>query len=148
GAPPGRDSFPTRRSSDLSTRVRTSERTMVCFPNGRLAETRTENYAARDRFRFYTVLGLTYGTSAAQMRQILAGVDGELRGQSKFYPGGSSVRFKALSESSLDVEVEAFFATADWNEFTLVRQELLLRLLEIVEGAGAELAFPTRTVLL
>ncbi|TMB32785.1 MAG: mechanosensitive ion channel family protein [Deltaproteobacteria bacterium] len=72
-----------------STRVRTSERTMVCFPNGRLAETRTENYAARDRFRFYTVLGLTYGTSAAQMRQILAGVDGELRGQSKFYPGGS-----------------------------------------------------------
>ena len=131
-----------------STRVRTSERTMVCFPNGRLAETRTENYAARDRFRFYTVLGLTYGTSAAQMRQILAGVDGELRGQSKFYPGGSSVRFKALSESSLDVEVEAFFATADWNEFTLVRQELLLRLLEIVEGAGAELAFPTRTVLL
>ena len=131
-----------------STRVRTSERTMVCFPNGRLAETRTENYAARDRFRFYTVLGLTYGTSAAQMRQILAGVDGELRGQSKFYPGGSSVRFKALSESSLDVEVEAFFATADWNEFTLVRQELLLRLLEIVEGAGAGLAFPTRTVLL
>src|SRR5436853_176324 len=43
-----------------SPRVRTADRTVVCFPNGRLAETRTENYAARDRFRFYTVLGLTY----------------------------------------------------------------------------------------
>jgi MscS family membrane protein len=129
-----------------STRVRTPERTVVCFPNGRLAETRTENFAERDRFRFYAILGLTYGTSAAQMRQILAGIEGELRGQSKFHPGGSAVRFKALSESSLDVEVEAFFATADWNEFTLLRQDLLLRLLEIVEGAGAELAFPTRTI--
>ena len=131
-----------------STRVRTPERTIVCFPNGRLAETRTENYADRDRFRFYAILGLTYGTSAARMRQILAGIEAELRGQPKFHPGGSSVRFKALSESSLDIEVEAFFVTADWNEFTLLRQDLLLRLLEIVEGAGAELAFPTRTVLL
>jgi MscS family membrane protein len=94
------------------------------------------------------MLGLTYGTSAAQMRQILAGIEGELRGQPKFHPGGSSVRFKALSESSLDVEVEAFFAAADWNEFTLLRQDLLLRLLDIVEEAGAELAFPTRTILL
>src|SRR3954466_3682033 len=131
-----------------STRVRTSERTVVCFPNGRLAETRTENYAARDRFRFYTILGLTYGTSAAQMRQILAGVEAELRGQPKFHPGGSSVRFKALSESSLDVEVEAFFTTADFAAFTVVRQEMLLRLLEVVERAGADLAFPTRTIVM
>jgi len=131
-----------------STRVRTPERTVVCFPNGRLAETRTENYAARDRFRFYTMLGLTYGTTAAQMRTILSRIEEELRGRPKFYPAGSSVRFKALSESSLDVEVEAFFATLDWSEFTLVRQDLLLRLLEIVEAAGAELAFPTRTILL
>ena len=131
-----------------STRVRTLDRTVVCFPNGRLAEMRTENYAARDRLRFFVVLGLTYGTSAAQMRQILAGVDAELRAQPKFHADGSSVRFKALSESSLDLEITAYFATTVWDEFTLLRQELLLRLLEIVEGAGAELAFPTRTVLL
>ena len=94
------------------------------------------------------MLGLTYGTTAAQMRRILTGIEEELRGRPKYYPGGSSVRFKALSESSLDVEVDAYFATADWGEFTLVRQDMLLRLLEIVEAAGAELAFPTRTILL
>ena len=122
-----------------STRVRTADRTVVCFPNGRLAEMRTENFAERDRLRFNVMLGLTYDTSAAQMRQILAGIEGELRGHAKFHPQGSSVRFKALSESSLDVEVDAYFATTNWAEFTLLRQEMLLRLLEIVEGAGSAL---------
>lgn len=131
-----------------STRVRTPDRTVVCFPNGRLADMRTENYAARDRFRLFAVLGLTYDTTAAQMRQILAAVETELRAHPKFHPDGSSVRFTALSESSLDVEVVAYFTTADFAAFTVVRQEMLLRLLEVVERAGADLAFPTRTIVM
>jgi MscS family membrane protein len=131
-----------------STRVRTPDRTVVCFPNGRLADMRTENYAARDRFRLFVVLGLTYETSAAQMRQILAAVEAELRAHPDFHPDGSSVRFTALSESSLDVEVVAYFATTDFGAFTVVRQEMLLRLLEVVERAGAGLAFPTRTIVM
>ncbi|MFL5370369.1 MAG: mechanosensitive ion channel family protein, partial [Myxococcales bacterium] len=118
-----------------STRVRTPDRTVVCFPNGRLADMRTENYAARDRFRLFVVLGLTYDTTAAQMRQILAAVETELRAHPNFHPDGSSVRFTALSESSLDVEVVAYFTTTDFAAFTVVRQEMLLRLLEVVERA-------------
>jgi MscS family membrane protein len=131
-----------------STRVRTPDRTIVCFPNGKLAEMRTENYAARDRLRLFAVLGLTYSTTAAQVRRILADVEAELRAQPKFHPDGSSVRFTALSESSMDVEVVAYFATTNWGEFTLLRQELLLRMMEIVERAGSDLAFPTRTILM
>jgi len=37
-------------------------------------------------------------------------------------------------------------STTDWNEFLVIRQELLLRFLEIVERAGSAFAFPTRTV--
>ncbi|MFL5369734.1 MAG: mechanosensitive ion channel family protein, partial [Myxococcales bacterium] len=66
----------------------------------------------------------------------------------KFHPDGSSVRFTALSESSLDVEVVAYFATTDFGAFTIVRQEMLLRLLEVEERAGAGLAFPTRTIVM
>src|SRR2546430_16431560 len=40
-----------------STRVRTLERTIVCFPNGPPAEPRTANDAEGDRYRFYAILG-------------------------------------------------------------------------------------------
>jgi MscS family membrane protein len=77
---------------------------------------------------------------------VLASIEAELRGHPKVYPRGISVRFRSLGESTLDVEVGAFFATTDWDEFTSIRQELLLRMLDIVERAGTSLAFPTRSV--
>ncbi|HET8540084.1 MAG TPA: mechanosensitive ion channel family protein [Anaeromyxobacter sp.] len=129
-----------------STRVRTLDRTLVTFPNGKLADMRAETFAVRDRLRLAANLGLAYGTTAAQVRQVLAEVEAALRAHPKIWPEGVSVRLTALLESSLNVEAMAWFQTADWNEFTVIRQDLLLRFMEIVERAGTSLAFPTRTV--
>jgi MscS family membrane protein len=129
-----------------STRLRTDARTLVSIPNGLLGDMRTENFTQRDRLLFSTVLGLSYHTTAAQLRSVLASIDADLRAQPKLFPGAASVRFRSLGESTLDVEVVAYFATTNWDEFTLIRQELLLRLLEIVERAGTSLAFPTRSI--
>lgn len=129
-----------------STRIRTLDRTIVTLPNGKLSEMRAETFAARDRIRLLANLGLARETTAAQMRAVLAGIDAALKSQAKTWPDGVSVRFTEVQDSALNVEVMAWLATADWNEFTLLRQELLLRFLEVVEGAGTALAFPTRTV--
>lgn len=129
-----------------STRVRTLDRTLVSFPNGKLADARTECITARDRIRLWANLGLSYSTSADQLRRVLADVEGALRGHPKLWPDGLTVRLTALGDSALNVEVMAWFQTTDWNEFTVIRQELLLRFMEIVELAGTRLAFPTRTV--
>jgi MscS family membrane protein len=129
-----------------STRVRTLDRTLVTFPNGKLADTRAETFAARDRIRLFANLGLSYATTSGQMRQVLAEIERALRGHPKIWPEGVSVRFNALRESWLEVEATAWFQTTDWNEFTGIRQELLLRFMEIVERSGTSLAFPTRTV--
>jgi MscS family membrane protein len=129
-----------------STRFRTLDRTLITIPNGRLADMRTETFAARDRMRLFANLGLVYGTTAAQLRAVLAGVEGALRAHPKLWPDTVSVRFTELRDSSLNVEVMAWFQTADWNEFTAIRQELLLRFMTVVEEAGTSFAFPTRTV--
>jgi MscS family membrane protein len=129
-----------------STRIRTLSRTLVTIPNGKLADVRIENFAVRDRFRLFCTLQLVYGTTPAQMRAVLEGLEQALRAQRTLFPEGQSVRFANISASSLDVEVNAWFATADWNEFTVVRQELLLRFLEVVRGSGSALAFPTQTL--
>ena len=100
----------------------------------------------RDLLRLFANVGLVYSTTAAQMRAVLEGIEALLRGHPKIFPDGVSVRFNAFTDSALNVEVACWFATADWNEFTAIRQEAFLGILDVVERAGTSMAFPTRTV--
>ena len=130
-----------------STRIRTLDRTIVTIPNGKLSDMRTETFAAarsdpapREPRRSST------RPPATQMREVLAGIERLLRAQPKIWAESVSVRFSALGESALNVEVVAWFETADFNEFTAIRQELFLAFMEVVERAGTSFAFPTRTL--
>jgi MscS family membrane protein len=129
-----------------STRFRTQDRTIVTIPNGKLADSRIESYTARDRMRFAAVIGLAYGTTEAQLRDILEGFRGVLEAQPKLFPEGVTVLLRALGASSLDIEVTAWFQTEDFAEFQVIRQEVLLGFLGVVERAGTSLAFPTQTL--
>jgi MscS family membrane protein len=129
-----------------STRIRTLERTVVTLPNGKLADMRAETFAVRDRIRLFTNLGLVYGTTAAQLAAVLAGIEAALRAHPDISPDGISVRFTEFKDSWLNVEVIASYRSGDWDAFTLVRQELYIEFMAIVERAGTSLAFPTRTV--
>lgn len=129
-----------------STRIRTLDRTVITLPNGKLADTKVESFAERDRIRLACELGLVYGTTAAQMRQILAGLERVLREHPKIFPDTVVVRFKELGASSLNIEVMAWFLTKDMGEFQAIRQEVLLQFMAVVEGCGSSFAFPTQTV--
>lgn len=129
-----------------STRVRTLDRTVVSVPNGKLADMRLETFATRDRFRLHTFIGLTYGTTAAQVRQVRDGLEAALRAHPKIWPDAVSVRFGQFADFSLNVEVMCWFLVKDFEEFKQVREEVLLQFMEVVEKAGSSFAFPTRTV--
>jgi hypothetical protein len=42
--------------------------------------------------------------------------------------------------------VMAWFQTADWGKFQLIRQKIVLQFMEVVERAGTSFAFPTQTM--
>ncbi len=129
-----------------STKVRTLDRTLVSFPNGKLAEMRLETFAARDRLRLACTVGLVYETTQEQMRQVLAGFEQVLRSHPQIWPEVVNVRFSQFGAFSLDVEIMAWFSTSDWGEFLSIRQEVLLAFMRVVEEAGTAFAFPTQTV--
>ena len=87
-----------------------------------------------------------YETTATQMRDVLAGWERVLRAHPKIWPDAVVVRFSAFGASSLDIEVMAWFQTTDWGEFQLIRQDILLQFMDVVEQAGTAFALPTRTV--
>lgn len=129
-----------------STRFRTLDRTIVTLPNGRLADMRLESFAVRDRLRLATVIGLVYSTTGGQLRQVLSGLERVLREHPKIWPDSVVVRFTGFAASSLDIQVMAWFTTSDWDEFQLIRQEMLLQFMTVVENSGTSFAFPTTTV--
>lgn len=129
-----------------STRIRTLDRTIVTIPNGDLANQRIESYTVRDRLRLAVTIGLVYATTSQQMRAILGELEAVLRRHPKIWPDGLYVRFKDLAASSLDVEINAWFATADWNEFIFIKQDMLLEFMAAIERCGSQIAFPTRTL--
>jgi len=129
-----------------STQIRTLDRTLVSLPNGKLADMRIEDFAARDRIRFATTLQLAYGTSEEQVRRVVSGIDALLRATPKVWPETVVASFAALSPSSLDVEVMCWFETPDFAEFRELRQQVLFGILRIVGEAGTSFAFPTQTI--
>jgi MscS family membrane protein len=131
-----------------STRIRTLERTVVSLPNGALADQRVENHTPRDRFRLSLVVGLVYETSAAQMKTVLANIEALLKNHPKVWqPNSVAVCFREMAASSLDIEIIAYFCV-DAGGFRVIRQEVLLKVMEIVETAGCAIAFPSSTVYL
>lgn len=130
-----------------STSIRTLERSLVTFPNGKLADMKIESLAARDHLRLHAVLGVTYDLTADRLDALRSALLAELRAHPQLWSGMPlRVHFVGFSESSLDIEVMAWFRETDWDRFLELRHAVLLRLLRIVAEQGAQFAFPTRTV--
>ncbi|HKP64046.1 MAG TPA: mechanosensitive ion channel domain-containing protein [Polyangiales bacterium] len=127
-----------------STRLRTPARTVISIPNGKLAEMQPENMAPRDRMRLFCEIRLRLNTSTDQVREILRELMRVLREHPKLWSDGqdTSVVLRELAVSALVIEVVAFFATTNANEFNAIRQDVLLDFMQVVEAAGAELALP------
>jgi MscS family membrane protein len=129
-----------------STQIRTPDRTLVTIPNGKLADMRIEDFAARDRMRFGATLELVYQTTEAQLQRVVSELEAVLRAHPKVWPETVVVAFVGLGPSALNVEVQCWFMVQDYAQFRVLRQELLFGILRIVEGAGTSFAFPTQTL--
>jgi MscS family membrane protein len=52
----------------------------------------------------------------------------------------------SFGPSSLDILIYTFTKTTQWIPFQGIKQEIMLRILKIIESHGAEVAFPTTTL--
>jgi MscS family membrane protein len=129
-----------------STRIRTPERTQLSIPNGALAAMNVENLTRRDKILFNPTLRIRLETSPDQLRYLLAELRRMLYEHPKIEPESARIRFAAIDSSALNLEVFSYVLTRDFNEFAAIREDVLLRILQIVETSGSRLAFPSSVV--
>jgi MscS family membrane protein len=129
-----------------STRLRGIDRTLTTIPNGVLSKMPIVNFTQRDRMLIHKVISVRYETRPDQLRFLLAKIREMLLGHPRIDPDPARVRFISFGSSSLDLEVFAYAGTRDWAEFLGIQEDVLLRVMDIVDQSGTALAFPSQTL--
>jgi MscS family membrane protein len=128
-----------------STRIRTPDRTLVSVPNGHLSSISLENFGVRDKIWFHPTIQLRYETSADQLRYVLAEIRQMLYAHPRVETQSARIRFVKLGASSLDLEIFAYVLATDYAVFLEIQEDLLLRIMDVVEKSGTSFAFPSHT---
>jgi MscS family membrane protein len=125
-----------------STRIRTADRTIVSVPNAQFSAMELENISGRDKIWFHPTLNLRRDTTSEQLLQVLSAFQEILKSRKKVEIGKVPVRFSGVGPFSLDIEVDSYIVTTDYDEFVVQRQEILIEMLKAIEQAGTALAVP------
>ena len=130
------------------TRIRTFDQRPLYIPNSIFASVAVENPSRMNNRRIYETVGIRYD-DVAVMGNIVANVKAMLESHEAIDLNRTlMVNFVSCGPSSLDFFIYTFTKTTDWATFHGIKQDILLRVLAIIADEGAEVAFPTRTLLL
>ena len=128
------------------TTVRTFDKRPLYIPNGIFANIAIENPSRMSNRRIKETMGIRYA-DVHKMHDIVAAVKQMLREHREIDTNQTLiVNFNGFGASSLDFFIYTFTKTTDWVRFHEIKQDVLLKVSDIVESHGAEMAFPTRTL--
>jgi MscS family membrane protein len=96
--------------------------------------------------RIYETIGVRYQDS-----QVLRALVVDVRAMLEAHPEIDTnrtliVNFNHFGASSLDFFIYTFTKTTDWVTYHNVKEDVLLKVLDLVHQHGADVAFPTQTV--
>ena len=129
-----------------STWIRGTDRTLTTIPNAALSKMSVVNFGRRDQMLILAVIGVRYETSPEQLRFLLAKIREMLLSHPRINAESARARFIGFGASSLDIEVFAYVKTRDRPEFLGIREDVLLRIMDLVKESGTGFAFPSQTL--
>lgn len=128
------------------TRIRTFDKRPLYVPNSVFANISVENPSRMTRRRIYETVGIRYN-DANKMDAIINDVKQMLIDHPEIDDTQTMiVNFNKFAPSSLDFFIYTFTNTTDWVKFHGVKQDVMLKIIRIIEDHGAECAFPTSTL--
>lgn len=128
------------------TTIRTFDKRPLYVPNQVFANISVQNPSRMSHRRIYEKVGIRYD-DAKQLETVVSKVKAMLQKHPDLDTDQTLiVNFDAFGASSLDFFIYTFTKTTNWIEYHTVKQKVLVEIIKIIEGEGAEFAFPTSTV--
>jgi MscS family membrane protein len=127
-----------------SLKLRTLDQTLLVVPNGSLAQMQFGNLTGRSKLLINQTFALRIETQVEQLRFVLDRVQTMLDQHPAIEPGTSRVRATNFVGAAFELELFAYGKTGDWARLTAIRQDVILKIAEIVEASGTRFAAPTQ----
>ena len=128
------------------TRIVTFEKRPLYVPNSIFSTVSVENPSRMSHRRIKTTIGIRY-EDALKVRNIVKDVEEMMRNHLEIDAKQEViVRFDDFGPSSLNLLIYAFTKATDKDPYLLVKQDIYLKTIDIIENLGARCAFPTTTL--
>ena len=131
-----------------STRLRTLARTIVHIPNALFSSDKIENLTQRDKILYRTRLRLSYEDTPDQVKQVLEKIRALIEEHESIDSDNSRVHFLEFGEYAQELELYVYIKTTDFAEYLEHREDINLRINDIVDAVGVKLVIPARTTYL
>lgn len=130
------------------TQIRTFDKRPLYVPNSVFTSIIVENPSRMSNRRIYETIGIRYD-DIASMKKIVDEVKQMLREHEEIDTSQTLiVNFNEFADCSVDFFVYTFTKTTEWVNYHQIKQDVLLKIAEIIDRHQAEIAYPTTTVLL
>jgi len=128
------------------TTIRTFDKRPLYVPNAAFTTIAVENPSRMTNRRISETIGIRYA-DVHSMQKIVEEIREMLKNHEEIDSNQTLiVNFLAFNASSLDIMLYTFTKTTEWVRFHEIKEDVLLKVSDIIESHGAEIAFPTRTL--
>lgn len=129
-----------------STRLKTSTQAIITVPNSMLAGSPITNHTRMGKKRLSFRLSLHRETTPDQVQQCVSQIQNMLLEHPDILHDHIQVFFEQIGESSLDVSVSCSSATSEGVDHQVVRADINIRILGILDALGIRLALPSQMI--
>jgi MscS family membrane protein len=131
-----------------STRIRALDQALIAVPNNSIANASVTNWSRLEKRRLNMTLGLAYNSAPDQVLSVVQAIREMLQDHEKVQPDSVIVQFSDFNATgSLDMILICFMNTPAWGDFQAAKQDINLKIMDILAERGVELAQPSRTIL-
>jgi MscS family membrane protein len=126
-----------------STRIRTAEKTYVTVPNKQMVDSIVDNMSLRTHRRAEFKLVLDNQNTAEQVRALIAGIKAILRDERIV---DSNVFLADVAAEGYTITVDYLSGQLDFKGFSTMKEELHLKVIDMIEKMEIQMAGSERTV--
>jgi len=128
-----------------STRIRATDQSLITVPNSLLGNEAIINLSRMNSRKVSFYLGLVPDTEGLKVQKLVERIREMLESYSGLQPGNSKVSFDAFNANSLDILITYYTITTSGDELQGIKQDINLRIRDIVAGEGIALAVPNQS---
>lgn len=131
-----------------TTRIRRFDKSQVTVPNSVFSTSPIINHSRRSNQQIYLTLGIAYETDPETVKALLGDIRELVSSHPEIDQTFHFVNFTDFGEYSLKINVYCFTRTPEWVTILTIREDLMLRIMEIVRSRKVDIAYPARSVYL